>query len=98
MDLQAITESIRAKVGDNSGLDAVLKFDCGTDGVIVIDAKAEPNQVDNQDREADCTVAISRENLVALLKGELNPMNGFMTGKFKVSGDMGVAMKLQRVV
>ena len=98
MDMQAITEALRAKVGDNSGLNAVLKFDCGEDGVAVIDGKSEPNTVSNEDREADCTVAISKDNLVALLKGELNPMNGFMMGKFKVSGDMSVAMKLQRVV
>jgi putative sterol carrier protein len=98
MDMQAITAALRAKVGDNSGLGAVLKFDCGADGVAVIDAKSVPNTVGNEDREADCTVAITRENLAALLSGELNPMNGFMMGKFKVSGDMSVAMKLQRVV
>jgi len=98
MDMQAITEALRAKVGDSSGLNAILKFDCGADGVAVIDGKSEPNTVSNEDREADCTVAISKDNLVALLKGELNPMNGFMMGKFKVSGDMSVAMKLQRVV
>jgi putative sterol carrier protein len=33
-----------------------------------------------------------------LLSGELEPATGFMMGKFKVSGDMSVAMKLQRVV
>ena len=98
MEMQAITETMRGKVGDDSGLNAVLKFDCGADGVIVIDGKSAPNSVDNQDREADCTVAISKDNLIALLSGELNPMNGFMMGKFKVSGDMSVAMKLQRVV
>ncbi|WP_397533166.1 SCP2 sterol-binding domain-containing protein [Roseateles sp.] len=98
MDMQAITEALRAKVGDDSGLGAVLKFDCGDDGVAVIDAKSTPNTVSNEDREADCTVAISRENLAALVSGELNPMNGFMMGKFKVSGDMSVAMKLSRVV
>jgi putative sterol carrier protein len=38
------------------------------------------------------------EALAALLSGELEPTTGFMTGKFKVSGDMGVALKLQRVV
>jgi putative sterol carrier protein len=43
-------------------------------------------------------VAITHENLVALLTGELEPATGFMMGKFKVSGDMAVAMKLQRVV
>jgi putative sterol carrier protein len=98
MDLQACTETLRAKVGDSSGLNATLKFDCGADGVVVIDGKSVPNSVDNVDREVDCTVAITLENLGALVSGELEPATGFMMGKFKVSGDMGVAMKLQRVV
>lgn len=98
MNLQECTETIRGKVGDNSGLDAVLKFDCGSDGLIVIDGASTPNTVSNEDRDADCTIAISLENLNALLAGQLNPVTGFMSGKFKVSGDMSVAMKLQRVV
>jgi putative sterol carrier protein len=98
MDIQQCTEALRAKVGDNSGLGAVLKFDCGADGVVVIDAKAVPNTVSNEDCEADCTVSITRENLEALLTGVLDPITGFMTGKFTVAGDMSVAMKLQRVV
>ena len=32
------------------------------------------------------------------LSGELEPTTGFMTGRFKVSGDMSVALKLQRLV
>ena len=76
----------------------VLKFDCGAEGVIVIDGKSVPNTVSNEDREADCTISITLENLEALLSGELDPVTGFMTGKFTVAGDMSVAMKLQRVV
>ncbi|GGC69975.1 SCP2 sterol-binding domain-containing protein [Undibacterium terreum] len=98
MDLAACTEAIRAKVGDDSGLNATLKFDCGSDGVVFVDALSTPNTVSNENLEAVCTVAISVENLSALLSGELNPVNGFMMGKFKVSGDMSVAMRLQKVV
>ena len=94
MNLQECTEAIRTKVGDNSGLNAVLKFDCGADGQIVIDGAAAPNN----DRDAYCTVAITLENLNNLLTGKLDPVTGFMGGKFKVSGDMSLAMKLQRVV
>lgn len=97
-DMQAITEALRAKVGESRSLDATLKFDCGADGVIVIDGKSVPGTVDNTDRETDCTIAITRENLAALMSGELEPTTGFMMGKFKVSGDMSVALKLQRVV
>ena len=98
MDLQACTETLRAKVGDASGLNATLKFDCGADGVVFVDGRSVPNTVSNENKDADCTVAISHENLAALLTGELDPATGFMMGKFKVSGDMSVAMKMQRVV
>jgi len=98
MDMQACTESLRTKVGDASGLNATLKFDCGADGVAYIDGRSVPNSVSNEDKEADCTIAITLENLAALLTGELEPATGFMMGKFKVSGDMSVALKLQRVV
>ena len=98
MDMQACTEALRAKVGDSSGLNATLKFDCGADGVAYIDGKSVPNSVSNDNQDADCTIVISLENLAALMSGELEPATGFMMGKFKVSGDMAVAMKLQRVV
>lgn len=98
MDMHACTQALRAKVGSDSGLNATLKFDCGADGVAFIDARSVPNTVGNDNRDADCTVAITVANLAALLSGELDPSVGFMTGRFKVSGDMSVALKLQRVV
>ncbi|MFZ6657552.1 SCP2 sterol-binding domain-containing protein [Undibacterium sp. TJN19] len=98
MDLQACTEAIRAKVGDDSGLNATLKFDCGDNGVVFVDAVTVPNSVSNENQEASCTITIALEDLAALLNGQLNPMNGFMMGKLKVSGDMSVAMRLQTVV
>ncbi len=98
MDLQACTEAIRAKVGEDSGLNATLKFDCAADGVIFVQAASVPNQVSNENLDAACTISIALSDLAALLKGELNPMNGFMMGKLKVSGDMSIAMRLQSVV
>ena len=98
MSLESATQAIRAKVGDDSGLDATLKFDMGADGVIVIDAKSTPNTVSNDATDTDCTVGITMDNLQAMLDGDLEPATGFMAGKLKVSGDMGVAMRLQRVI
>lgn len=98
MDLQACTEAIRTKVGADSGLGATLKFDCGADGVIRIDGDSTPNTVTNDNLDSDCTVGITLENLNAMLRGDLDPTTGFMAGKLKVSGDMGVAMRLQRVI
>jgi putative sterol carrier protein len=98
MSLESMTESMRTKMGADSGLDATLKFDCGSDGVIVLDGVSKPNSVSNTNQDTDCTILISLENLQALLDGELNAVTGFMSGKLKVEGDMSVAMKLQSVV
>lgn len=98
MNLEACTEAIRTKVGTDSGLDATLKFDCGEDGVICIDGKSAPNTVSNINLDTDCTVGITLENLNGMLAGDLEPATGFMMGKLKVTGDMGVAMRLQRVI
>jgi putative sterol carrier protein len=89
---------MRQKMGEDSGLGASLKFDCGADGLIVIDGSVVPNTISNEDRETDCTIGISMENLQAMLDGELNGVSAFMSGKIKVEGDMSVAMKLQSVV
>jgi putative sterol carrier protein len=98
MNLEECTQAIRTKVGADSGLAATLKFDCGADGIIVIDGKSTPNTVSNDASDTDCTVGITLENLNAMLSGDLEPATGFMAGKLKVSGDMSVAMRLQRVI
>jgi putative sterol carrier protein len=64
----------------------------------VLDGRSSPNRVVNDNIDADCTIKISRTNLVALMTGQMDPTMGFMTGKFKVSGDMTVALKLQKVL
>ncbi|MBL0023782.1 MAG: SCP2 sterol-binding domain-containing protein [Saprospiraceae bacterium] len=37
-------------------------------------------------------------NLLQLKNGELNPMMAVMSGKIKIKGDMGLAMKLQSLI
>lgn len=71
-----------------------LKFDCGEDGVIVL----ADQTATTDDCDTDCTIRISHDNLVKLLTGKLNPMTGVMMGKLKVSGDMGVAMNLGKLL
>jgi len=71
-----------------------LKFDCGDEGVIVL----ADNTASTRDQDTDCTLRLSRANLEKLLTGKLNPMTAVMMGKIKVSGDMGVAMKLGQLL
>ena len=47
--------------------------------------------------EADTTIETSEESFLAISRGELNPTTAYMTGKLKIKGDMGAAMKLQKL-
>ncbi|HEY75542.1 MAG TPA: SCP2 sterol-binding domain-containing protein [Thermoflexia bacterium] len=46
----------------------------------------------------DLTLSMDARDFLALSKGELSPMNAFMQGKLKVSGDMSMAMRLQNIL
>ncbi|NIZ09641.1 SCP2 sterol-binding domain-containing protein [Pseudooceanicola sp. HF7] len=90
-------EEIAAKIArglERRTLENSVKFDCGADGAITVSDGA----VQLADAPADCTVHISRKNLVKLMAGDLNPMTAFAFGKIKISGDMSVAMKLGKVL
>jgi len=42
----------------------------------------------------DVTLIMADDDLIAMLKGELNGMQAFMTGKLQLEGDMMLAQKL----
>ena len=45
----------------------------------------------------DCTISASSETFMKVANGEQNPTAAYMSGKLKVKGDMGQAMKLQKL-
>jgi putative sterol carrier protein len=47
--------------------------------------------------DADTTFSASEESFERIVSGEQNPTTAYMTGKLKVRGDMGAAMKLQKL-
>ncbi|MSO65273.1 MAG: SCP2 sterol-binding domain-containing protein [Alphaproteobacteria bacterium] len=96
MDLVQVTEGLRRRVGEDSGVGATIKCDFGDDGVIYVDGTSVPNTISNENKDADCTIRISLENFLKLADGDLNPTVAFMMGKLKVDGDMGLAMKLSK--
>lgn len=50
------------------------------------------------DEEADVTLSADAETFQSIFTGDLNPTSAFMTGKLKIDGDMGAAMKLASVL
>jgi putative sterol carrier protein len=98
MSLQQITDGMRERVTDDTGLGAKVKFDFCDDGVVLLDASQIPHVVSNDDEDADCTLKIAMSDFIAMTQGELDGATAFMLGKLKVEGDMGLAMKLQGVL
>ena len=79
---------------EKKSFDGSLKFDCGEDGVIVL----ADGTASSDNRDTDCTLKLSTENLSKLLRGKLNAMTAIMMGQIKISGNPAVAMKLQSLL
>ncbi len=98
MSLEALTAGIKDRVGDHSPIAKVVKFDFGDDGCITIDGAQSPAVVDNEDKDADCTIKVAMDDFVSMSDGSLNPQMAFMTGKLRVEGDMSIAMQLGSIL
>lgn len=89
-----IYDKVRDLADKAAPLGSTLKLDLG-DQKIFLDGTGEKNTVSQEDAEADCVLTASPENFSKLLTGDLNPMGAVFSGKLKIKGDMGVAMKVQ---
>ena len=73
-----------------------VKLDFGSEGVVLLDGAGQ--QVSEEDAEADTTIKVDWNDWQQMAAGQLDGMTAFMTGKLKIEGDMGVAMKLQSIL
>ena len=97
MSLENLTEQLKAQAALNAPLGYRVLFDLGDDGAILWDGTATPAEiaaVENGAAEADTTLRFTLDDLGKLLEGNLDPTLAYMTGKLKIEGSMGVAMKL----
>src|SRR5262249_40197800 len=92
------TQGIRERVGENSGIDAVIKFAFDEGGIIFIDGKSVPNVVSNEDLPAEVTLKMSLDTMNKLYRKETNGMMAFMSGKIKFKGKMMAAMKVDQIL
>ncbi|XP_036899145.1 sterol carrier protein 2 [Sturnira hondurensis] len=70
----------------------------GKEATWVVDVKNGKGSVlPNSDKKADCTITMADSDLLALMTGKMNPQSAFFQGKLKVTGNMGLAMKLQNL-
>jgi putative sterol carrier protein len=92
-------ESLEARVdpAKTAGMTNSYLFDVEGAGTWKVDVKDGALAVTEGGDDADTTISASEENFLKLIRGEQNPTTAYMTGKLKIAGDMGAAMKLQKL-
>ena len=93
---EIVNEAVTVLNQKLSGTDfsGTAKFDIQGEGAVMMDQAGARAA----DEAADVTLSADPETFRAILSGETNPTSAFMTGKLKVDGDMGMAMKLASVL
>jgi putative sterol carrier protein len=61
---------------------------------ILLDATGGTVEVTQAGGEADTVLALSSDDLARLIAGRLNPTLAYATGRLKIEGSRGVALKL----
>ena len=70
------------------------KFEIEGEGSVIIDSDG----AHAGDEDTDVTMTADADTFQGIIDGSTNPTSAFMTGKLKVDGDMGMAMKLASVL
>jgi putative sterol carrier protein len=80
-----------------AGLTATYRFEIDGAGDWTVDVDDGKVSVTENGGDADTTITTSSETFLKIANGEQNPTAAYMSGKLKVKGDMGQAMKLQKL-
>jgi putative sterol carrier protein len=84
-----------------AGMNGVFQFDLsGENGGVwhVTLADGDGRVAEGPAENPGVTISMAADDFVALTEGKLDGTMAFMSGKLKVKGDMGLAMKLQTLL
>ena len=87
----------RVDPGKTAGLNNSYVFDIEGAGTWTVKVADGGVTVDEGNTGGDCTISTTSETFEKVVKGEQNPTAAYMSGKLKIKGDMGAAMKLQKL-
>jgi len=87
----------RVDPGKTAGMNNSYVFDIEGAGEWTVSVADGAVSVVEGAGDADCTISASEETLMKIASGEANATTAYMTGKLKIKGDMGAALKLQKL-
>ena len=87
----------RADASKTAGMNNSFLFDIDGAGQWTVRVDDGKVSVSEGAGDADATIQASQEIFEKIVAGEQNPTSAYMTGKLKIKGDMGAAMKLQKL-
>ena len=79
------------------GLDASYRFEIDGAGSWRLEADGDRVIVSESDVPADCVIRTDERTFLRIVSGEQSPMGAYMTGKVRVEGDLGLALRLRDV-
>jgi putative sterol carrier protein len=99
MEPREFFESLSSRVdaSKTAGVNKSYVFDIEGAGVWKVDVTDAGVEVTEGGGDADVTIHASEETFREIAERKQNPTTAFMTGKLKIDGDMGAAMKLQKL-
>lgn len=87
----------RADPAKTAGVNNSYLFDIEGEGQWKVDVRDGNVSVSEGGGDADVTIAASADDFDKIVSGDMNPTTAYMSGKLKIKGDMGAAMKLQKL-
>ncbi len=99
MSIQEFFDGLADKVdpAKTAGMNNSFVFDIDDVGQWTVSVADGAVTVTEGAGDADCTISASEETLLKIARGDANPTTAYMTGKLKIAGDMGAALKLQKL-
>ena len=87
----------RVDAAKTAGMNNSYVFDIEGAGTWTVKVADGGVTVDGGDTGGDCTISTSADTFEKVVQGEQNPTAAYMSGRLKIKGDMGAAMKLQKL-